>query len=212
MTIAYPYDPPSSPAPSRVGILPVESVGGSTSPFTLQTQVQRHQGQLWAFEVEMPPMQRAAAEEWICWRLALKGRYGTFLYGDPAGKTPRGAWTGTPVADSAGSPAGNLVGSEVLRVRGLANSVAGIVRAGDYVQAGTGSAARLYKVLRDADSDSSGKASLDIWPRLRATLADGAALQTSAAKGLFRMAGNEMPWDVGTARIYGLQFRIIEAT
>lgn len=211
MAITYPYAMPSSPAPRSVTPRPIAAVGINVSGFTFQQQVQRHQGQQWAFQVEMPPMERADAEQWISWRLALNGMEGTFLLGDPAAKTPRGVATGSPLANSAGSPSVNLARETEFHTDGWTPDVTGILKAGDYIQITQGSNYWLHKNLRDVNSDSSGNAVLDLWPRLRANITDNAVITVNSAKGLFRMASNEMAWDVGEAKIYGLSFTAIEA-
>jgi hypothetical protein len=210
MTITYPLAMPSRPTLRSVSPAPFETVGGARSPFTQQAQKQRHDGQLWVFKCELPPLRRDLAAPWIAWRLALAGSYGSFLFGDPTGRTPLGVATGTPLADSVGSPAINMTRDEVLYTKGWTAGVTGILKAGSYLQVGTGLDAHLHMVTRDANSDGSGRAVLDIWPRLRGVVVDGAAITINSAQGLFEMAGNEMPWDVGLAHIYGLSFTAIE--
>jgi hypothetical protein len=211
MAITYPYAMPSSPAPRSVTPRPIAAVGISASGFTFQQQVQRHQGQQWVFEIELPPMERADAEQWISWRLALNGMEGTFLFGDPAAKTPRGIATGSPLANSAGSPSVNLARETELVTDGWTPGVTGILKAGDYCQVLNGSRYWLHKNLTDVNSDGSGNAVLNLWPYLRQDIVDNAVITVNSPKGLFRMASNEMGWDVGEAKIYGLSFIAIEA-
>ena len=58
MTISYPLALPSTKFIGiNVGVNDV--VGKAVSPFTLTQQVQRHQGQAWELEFELPPMERS---------------------------------------------------------------------------------------------------------------------------------------------------------
>ena len=144
------------------------------------------------------------AEQWITFLLKLNGMEGTFLFGDPNAKTPQGPATGTPLVNGASQTGNSLI------TDGWTVSVTGILKAGDYIQLGSGSTTRLYKVLNDADSDAGGNATFDIWPRLRVSPADNDLIITSAAKGLFALAGNIMEWDIEGAMKYGISFTAIE--
>lgn len=206
MSITYPLTPPSSPTVNAAIMRAVNVVGLSISPFTGETQAQEWPGEMWQIDGQLPPMARANAEKWITFLTALRGASGTFYLGDPAGKTPQGVATGTPLVNGA-----NAAGSKVLNTKGWTTGVTGILKAGDYLQIGTGTAQRLYKVLNDANSDGGGLATLDIFPRLREALADGAAITTSNCKGVFRLATNTREWSISVAKIYGLQFKAIEA-
>jgi hypothetical protein len=70
--------------------------------------------------------------------------------------------------------------------------------------------ARLHKVLVSADSDSNGKATLEIRNRLRESPPDFSAVITSSAKGLFRLADNEQQWDIDAAKNFGIGFSAVE--
>lgn len=206
MTITYPL---ALPTPTRVRSVRWRQqsvVAVSRSPFTGQRQVQRHAGQWWEVDVVLPPMTRDAAAAWIAWWTSLNGPEGTFLLGDVTYPQPRGTAAGepgTPLVKGAGQTGATLA------IDGLPATTAGYLRAGDFVQLGTGSSSRLHQVLADASSNGSGEATLDIWPRLRSSPADNAAVVVSAAKGVFAMTGTA-DWQVDTLRHYGLSFSAIE--
>lgn len=201
MTISYPITLPSSPAPASIRIFPRSVVAVSVSPFTAQQQAYQHQGQVWQAEITLPNMTRAQAEPWVSAFLQLNGRYGTFRLGDAAGRTPRGIATGTPLVKGASQTGQSLI------TDGWTPSQTGILKAGDYMQIGD----RLYKVLSDTNSNGSGEATFDIWPRLRESPADNAAITTSNCTGLFRLTSNEMPWEVGLGAVYSVSFSAVEA-
>lgn len=208
MPETYPLSLPASNI-RRVQWRPRHAVAFAESGFTFRSDVHLHDGDGWLGAVELPPMRRETAEAWISWRLRLKGRWGTFLMGDPAARTALGTLAGSPVADSAGSPSVNQAGDDVLYVRGW--DLGATIKAGDYLQIGSGATARLYKNLTDLVVDSSGKAEHRIFPTLREAPSDGATIIVSNPVGLFRLAEDEAVWDADEMRIYGLSFGIMEA-
>lgn len=201
MAITFPLALPTEPSPSRIRFTPYAMVSVGVSPFTGHQQVYEHQGQLWKLDFDLPPMQRADAEEWIAFLLSLNGRYGTFAMGDPAGATPRGVATGTPLVKGASQT------GKVLLTDGWTISTTNIMRKGDYIQLGTS----LHKLMKDVNSDSGGNATLDIWPRLRASPADNATITVSNCKGLFRLTKNEMVWEISVGLEYGFSIEAVEA-
>ena len=205
MAISYPLALPTTTGIAKIRISANNVVGVSQSPFTSKQQVYKFSGQFWEAEISLPPMKRADAEYWISFLLKLNGSYGTFLLGDPNGATARGVATGTPLVKGA-----SQTGSELI-TDGWTTSTTGILKAGDYIQLGSGSSAKLHKVLDDVNSDSSGNATLTLWPDLRSAPADNAAITVSGAKGLFRLSTNQQDWNVNEASIYGMTFPAREA-
>lgn len=201
MPITFPITLPATPAPAKIRLYPRAIVSSSVSPFTGAQQMYQHQGQVWQADITLPDMVRADAEPWICAFLQLNGRFGTFRLGDASAKTPRGVATGTPLVNGA------VQTGQVLVTDGWTISTTGILKQGDYIQIGD----RLHKVMLDVNSDSLGNATLDIWPRLRASPADNAPIITSNTTGLFRRVSNEMPWDISPGIRYGISFSAVEA-
>lgn len=204
MAITYPLALPASPAFRRIRFTARSVVGVSRSPFTGQQQVQEHAGQWWEVEAQIPPMQRAAAEQWVAFLLKLKGMKGTFLLGDPVSTVPRGTIAGSPAVNGA-----HAARSATLALKGLTPGTT--LLAGDFLQVGSGATTRLHKNLNDATADGGGLMTLDIWPSLREALSDSAAVVVSNCKGTFRLSSNESPWDVGDAQYYGIALGAIEA-
>ncbi len=205
MAISYPLSLPSNRQISRVRLNAIDVVGLSQSPFTASQQVYRYQGQYWEADITLRPMSREEAEYWISFLLKLNGQYGTFLLGDPNGATPRGVATGTPLVKGA-----SQTGNELL-TDGWTSGITGIMKAGDYIQLGTGSNARLYKVLDDVNSDGSGNATLTIYPDLRSSPSDNAPIVVTNAKGNFRLNSSQTSWDITEAQFYGITFGAREA-
>ena len=205
MAISYPLALPVTTGIAKIRIAANNTVGVSVSPFTAKQQVYKYTGQFWEAEISLPPMKRSDAEYWISFLLKLNGSYGTFLLGDPNGATARGVATGTPLVKGA-----SQTGSELI-TDGWTPDTTGILKAGDYIQLGTGDSSRLHKILDDVDSNSSGEATLTLWPDLRSAPADNAAIVVSGAKGVFRLSTNQQDWNVNEASVYGMTFPAREA-
>lgn len=203
--ITYPLTPPSSPTFSRCEFMPRSVTSQAVSPFTLQAQVQEHDGQLLEVSLSLPPMTRAQAEYWISFLAKLHGQVGTFLLTPPGGGTPRGTPAGTPLVSGPSQTGDQLV------VDGWTPSATGVLLAGDWIQVGTGTTARLHKVLDDADASGGGVTTLRIWPSLRESPANNSAVVTSNPQGAFRLASANFQWSLDLAKIYGLSFAAREA-
>ena len=205
MAITYPLDFPTVTGVDTIKMMASDIVGMNISPFSGAQQVYRYTGQFWAADITLPPMKREKAEYWISFFLKLNGSYGTFLMGDPLGSTARGVATGTPLVNGASQTGGELI------TDGWTVSTTGIMKAGDYIQLGTGSSSRLHKVLDDVDSDASGNATLQLWPDLRESPADNATITVSSTKGVFRLTSPQAAFDIDRMGIYGVTFGVQEA-
>lgn len=200
MTITYPITPPDEIA-KAIRFNPNFAVASNKSPFTFEEEFFEHQGQEWRASVQLPPMESTEAEEWVAFQLALNGRLGTFITGDPVGQTPKGTISGNLLVDGAGQQR-----SKVLTVK--SGTPGQTLLPGDYIQLPNN---RLHKNLTLATIDGGGLASLDIFPRVRDALSDGATILTSDTVGVWRMAENIPSWDIKEAQIYGINFGIVEA-
>lgn len=192
MAISYPLSTPSTIGIESITLRAVNAVTTSQSPFTYKQQVVSHQGQRWEASVSIPSARRDLSADWATMLVALKGQTGTFLLGDPDYATPRGTVSSCVVTGNAGDETVSVV-------------MTGTLKAGDYIQLGSGSAARLHKVL----IDQSGSGDLEIWPKLRSTYVSQAAIFNNA-KGLFRLNQNVSQWSINNSSAYGISFEAIE--
>lgn len=194
--------PPLVEMPTSAGIADITVslatvVSRTQSPYSLQNQAFRWPGEQWRMDLSIPPIaDPQIAGEWKAFGVQLEGSYGYFLCGDPSGRNPVGVGTGTPLLKGAGQ-----LGNSIL-IDGLTPSTTNILRAGDYVQIGTGTNARLHMQMVDLDSDSSGEATLTLRPAVRRAQADNEAVSFHNAVGLFRMAENTFEWRVTPGPIY----------
>lgn len=208
MAISYPLTLPTVSGIATVTFRATNVTAISMSPFTFKQQVVSHAGQRWEAEVSMPPMSRADAEEWISFLVSLRGQLGTFTLGDPSGATARGSASsapGTPLVNGASQTGGSLA------IDGCTASATGYLKAGDYIQLGSGSSATLHKILQDVNTPSGGDVTVDIWPHIRTAPADNSTVVVSNAKGLFRLSQNQTSWSIDEATIFGVNFACVEA-
>lgn len=201
----YPISPPNNHITSMV--LTLDFANALTeSPMSYASQVYDWGGIRWKLNFTLPPLKREAAEEWIAFILALRGRKGTFLAGDPSGGTPRGVGGGTPLVNGANQTGQTLV------IDGCPLSTTGWLKKGDYFQLGTGLTSRLYKLIEDVNTDGSGNATLEFVPSLRSLSVNNEALTITNAKGLFRNAENSTAWTAdASGKVFHFSFAAMEA-
>ena len=204
MAITYPRTLPTHTGLMNITLRAVNQTALTSSPFSYRQQIHNHSGQRWECEIQLPPMIRSAAEIWLGFLLSLNGMAGSFLLGDPLGATASGNLGGTPLVNGA-----NQTGAS-LSIDGCSNSITNWLKAGDYIQLGGGSSATLHKVLTNVDTNSSGQATLDLWPSIRVAPSDNAAVTTSNPVGRFRLNSGEQDWNINSASFYGITFAAIE--
>lgn len=211
MAITYPLSLPTTIGIANITFSAENAMAISESPFSYAQQVLYHPGQRWRASVSLPPIKREDAEDWLAFILSMKINPGantpSFLLGDPNGVTPRGSASTTPGTPrvNGGSQTGNT-----LIIDGLPVSVTGYLKAGDYIQLGSGSTSTLYKVLTQVNSNNLGQATLDIWPALRSSPADNALLIVSSCKGRFRLSNPIQQWEINNISSYGISFDCVE--
>lgn len=193
MAISYPLSTPTTIGIESIELRAVNAVAVSQSPFTYKQQVVSQGGQKWEASVNIPSVRRDLAADWKALLVALKGQTGTFLLGDPDYATPRGDVSSCTLTGTAGDSSVSV-------------TMTGTLKAGDYIQLGSGSSARLHQVLIDQTGDGS----LEIWPDLRSTYTDE-VVTFNDAKGVFRLSTNITSWSINNASSYGISFEAVEA-
>ncbi len=192
MAITYPLAIPNTIGIESIELRAVNSVATSQSPYTYKQQIVSHGGQKWEASVNIPSVRRDLAGAWKAMLVALKGQEGTFLMGDPDYATPQGTVSSCVVTGTAGDDSVTVV-------------MTGTLKAGDYIQLGSGINSKLHQVLQD----QSGDGTLEIWPSLRSTYTD-ATITFNSPKGVFRLANNITSWSINNASSYGISFEAVE--
>jgi len=193
MAISYPLATPTSIGIESIELRAVNAVATSQSPFTFKQQVISHGGQKWEASVTIPPVHRDLAAPWKSMLVALKGPTGTFLLGDPDYATPQGTVSSCTLSGTVGEDTATV-------------TMTGTLKAGDYIQLGSGITAKLHQVL----VDQSGTGNLEIWPALRSSYTDEVVVFNNP-KGVFRLATNVTSWSINNASVYGISFEAVEA-
>jgi len=156
----------------------------SQSPFTYDQQVYQHQGVRWEAEVTLPPLKRSDAKQVEAFFASLRGQAGTFTLGNPLHNTTA---TGSITSGTAGATT-------------VTATTTGAV-AGDYFSVG----GALY-IITERDA-----ASLDIMPPLRTAISSSTPLDFTLPVGTWRLASNEIAWNINQASLYGFTFACVEA-
>lgn len=201
MAISFPLAVPATLKPGSVKWSLTSAVGISQSPTTFQTTRYEFDGESWLVEVSYPLLKREEAAPFFAFLAALRGRNGTFLFGDTLLRVSLGNPGGTPQVNGAGQ-----TGSKELVTDGWTPSTL-VLKAGDFIQVGF----CLYMVLADVTSSAGGAATIDVFPRVR-THADNAAVIFEDAVGLFRLVNEEQTIvDAGAAQFFNISFTAAEA-
>ena len=196
MAITYPLATPTSIGIESIELRAVNAVATSQSPFTYKQQIVSHGGQKWEASVSIPSVHRDKAAQWKAMLVGLKGQRGTFLLGDPDYVTPQGTVSACTLTGSAGDETVTVV-------------MTGTLLAGDYIQLGSASSAKLHQDL----VDQSGSGTLEIWPALRSNYSASVFFGngTISPQGVFRLATSISSWSINNSSAYGISFEAVEA-
>ncbi|WP_420239265.1 hypothetical protein ACOBR2_06715 [Telmatobacter bradus] len=196
---------PSSPGAAAVSIGMNDTVGVSTSPYNRAEQVfEWVGGDYWDATITLPPMSLATAASWRGFLAELHGRARVFQLYDP-GALSVSSDAASPVVDSSVST-NNLALTNTLVTRGWPASAIVLV-AGQQLQVGY----RLYSVCEAASADSTGAATVTVWPSLRETPADGTVIVLAQPQGLFRLASNRREIQWSPSRLTTVSLKCVEA-
>jgi len=193
MALSYPLATPTTIGIESIELRAVNAVAVSQSPFTYKQQIVSHGGQKWEASVNIPSVHRDKAAEWKAMLVGLKGQAGTFLLGDPDYATPQGTVSSCVLSGNVGDETASVV-------------MTGTLKAGDYIQLGSGASSKLHQVLLDQDGDGT----IEIWPSLRSNYTSSTVVFNSP-KGVFRLGTNMTSWSINNASIYGISFEAVEA-
>jgi len=153
---------------------------------SLRRQARSRGAQAWQVTLRYGAMKRATFAPLWAFLTRQGGQAGTFTVNLPE-FAPRGAATGTPRVNGSGQTGTSLV------TDGWSNNTL-ILREGDFIQVEP--ATKVYQVTADVTSNGSGAATIPIYPALRSSPGDNAAVTPNP---LFLMAltGDtvEVGWD-----------------
>ncbi len=171
--------------PSSARLVLAGNTQSFTSPLDGSTQTLRLPGATWRLSLVYDRLIGARLADMEAFVAEMEGQSGRCYAHHPHRRFPRGPALGVPVVDGAGQA------GSVLLTRGWQANLAGILLRGDLVAFDTASGRELKRVIADANSDSAGKASLQIRPALRKPPADGVAIVTEDASCIMRLADDQ---------------------
>lgn len=132
---------------------------------------------------------------------SLRGESGRF-YISPPGYVNAGVGTGSPLVKGAAQTGLSIT------IDGCTPSVTGWLLAGDYIQIGD----ELKMMTADANSDSSGNATLNFTPPIRVSPADNSAVVVTNPKAIMKLKDNEQAkFPMQPGHIYAVSIAIEEA-
>ena len=215
MTVSYPLTMPTTPAFVSQQWSTIRGTGMSESPFTGGQQTVEFAYAKWKAVLTLPPMRRPQASAWTAFFAKLHGRRGTFLLGDKDAKVPQinkvtaGTITGTVTLSSNADVGDTVLNISATKDDGSGGTISYTTdfKAGDYIQLGSSSSARLYMVV----ADQSGGSTIQVEPKLKTAVTNGSTVTYDSPKGLFRMDSNELMWDTNAVSVYGISFSCSEA-
>ena len=203
---SYPLTLPSAPAFQKSTWSLKRVTAMSESPFTGQQQVFDYGFALWQATLTLPPMLRPEAALWEAFMMKLHGRLGTFLLYDPDAKAPQGGVNTTATLDGAVA-----VGDFTIDIDTNNNNMTNVFKAGDYIQIGAAASAKLYMIVDNANSNGTGKVTVNIEPSIKAVGNDNAAVDYTIASGIFRMDSPDLGWNTDQVSKFGITFSCTEA-
>jgi hypothetical protein len=197
------------PLPTAPGIRDItlgmsDSVAVNQSPFVpSQVQTQQWPGaDMWDVQVALPPLTDAQAADWEGFLAELRGMLNVFQIGDPRRVHPLGNMQGSAPLCAAGNTQNS---TSLLTTQWKANASRLLLR-GDMLQI----VYRLYRVCETVNSDSSGNATIVVWPSLREAPADNTPLVMNAPQAVFRLAQNRRQSQFSKQQHTSISFKAIE--
>ena len=193
---------PANPAPSALKIQSYQPTRVSLS-HNLRRSVRTNGAQRWVITADWVGLTRAQFAPIQAFVLAQRGQWDTFSAALPAHKLPQGIATGTPLVNGANQQGRSLA------TRGWTANLAGVMKAGDFL--GIAGQTKVYMVTADANSDSTGSATLVIEPALLAIPSDNVNLAVRNVPFTLALGGDTLESAVAPGGIYNFSLQLVEA-
>ena len=193
---------PTNPAPSALKIQSYQPTRVSLS-HNLRRSVRTNGAQRWVITADWVGLTRAQFAPIQAFVLAQRGQWDTFTAALPAHKLPQGVAAGTPLVNGANQQGRSLA------TRGWTANLAGVMKAGDFL--GIAGQTKVYMVTADANSDSTGSATLAIEPALLTVPGDNVSLVVRNVPFTLAMGGDTLDSAVAPGSIYNFSLQLVEA-
>lgn len=172
------------PLPTQLSIDTVELKSNSPTILsegrnlvTLTRTIPTHRWEMTLKSVNLAPIDARAVNAWVN---SLGGRNGTFTGVIPEISNPKGVASGAPVTSGV-----HTIGGSNISMSGFTSGVAGQLRAGDILK--FANHAKVYQVISDVSSNSSGMANVNIYPKLMKQVPSGTAVIVKDVPFLLRL-------------------------
>ena len=193
---------PTNPAPSALKIQSYQPTRVSLS-HNLRRSVRTNGAQRWVITADWVGLTRAQFAPIQAFVLAQRGQWDTFTAAMPAHKLPQGIATGTPLVNGTNQQGRSLA------TRGWTANLAGVMKAGDFL--GIAGQTKVYMATADANSDSTGSATLVIEPALLAIPSDNVNLAVRNVPFTLALGGDTLESAVAPGGIYNFSLQLVEA-
>jgi len=166
------------------------TVAVTQSPFTYESQTFQHNGAIWQATITLPPLTHAQSRAVEAFIAKLKGREGTFYFGNPI---------------MTSSLSSNTVSSAAIRAESFT-----LGSGTDAVPAGTQFQLNNYLYITTEDKAASAT-TLNFQPPLRVAVSNSQTITYNLPKSTWRLMSNEVSFSINQASIYGFSFACEEA-
>lgn len=191
---------PATPLPRAASPRPLE-YGGWQTPIVGGPELYLGRlGNRWAIDFQTPRMKpEPTGRVWSSALVRSIGQMARAIVPQP------GLEIGTP-----GSPVVNGAGQTgtTVSLRGFAAGY--VIRDGQFLSFTDGTYLYLHRATADATANGSGVVSVPLWPMLRQSFADGAAVNVAAPLIEGKLIGSAQGWTMARARVDGLSFTVME--
>jgi hypothetical protein len=206
---------PSSPAPARVIIGSMQPSLRSIS-HSLNRQARSIGGQRWTLRFIYPPLTHEQLAPLFAFLVEQRGGFEKFQVFIPARCWPlRGSGGNAQVNDLGGSPTAAQLGNRLIATDGWPISTTGVLKPGDFIKFASHS--KIYMATRQASSDGSGNATLQIEPAAVFELPDndpitcGPGIPWTVARTSDTLEVDSAPRSAAAGGVYRLELEMIEA-
>jgi len=192
---------PTTVALASMTITSVEPTSVSAT-HSLKRQVRSRGGQRWGLRGSYAPLTRAQAAELFAFSVKQKGQFETFTIVPPTVETPMGVATGTPLVDGV-----HAAGDTTIVTNGWTTSTTDIMKVGDYLKFGHD---KVYMVVSNATSSSTGATTLTIHPALMTALANDEVITVSSVPFTVAFASDQQDISEAASGTFGFSISLVE--
>ncbi len=196
-----PIEPPAGPAPVSSEFY-IERNQIKTESFSKLSQIQSNPGDRWIGKITLPTLNADQAADWLGFFDALDGFIGSFWLRHPDYSALRGSAQGI----TSGRVFGQGQRGSVLSTDGWTANLTGALKRGDMIQVGN----KLKRVVEDTDTDSVGRATLKLAPKIYTPIPDNTVIITSNPRGVFRLSEGFVAPSADEMRRHTISFAVEE--